>query len=100
MRYFIVIIASALLFSACARDSARVFGGIVVDKADENQIVLSYSAFSEMTGVNDEINARADEHCATFGKKSMLVSKDKAGAEALVVGMGFSNLTSIYNCVK
>ncbi len=52
-----------------------------------------------MTGVNDEINAKADEHCATYGKKTMLVSKDKAGAEALLVGMGFSNLTSIYNCV-
>ena len=99
MRYVLWLTIAVLLSSGCARDSARVLGGLVVDKADENQIVISYSALSEATGANDEINAKADEHCAKYGKKSMLMSKDKAGAETLLVGMGFSNLTSIYNCV-
>ena len=74
-----------LLFSACARDFVRWVGGLVSDKADENQIVITYSALSEATGANDEINAKAEEYYAQYGKKSYLVFKDKAGGRGSFV---------------
>ena len=85
----VIILTGVLILSSCATDNIRLFGGIKTEFKDENQIVMSYDPAFEIGSILENAYGLAKEHCTSFGKKSVLKTKDQ----------GIDYTTVVFECV-